>query len=332
VPVILIGDIDRGGVIAQLVGTHAVLPPEDLNLIKGFAINKFRGDPTLFADGMRIIADRTGWQPLGIVPWFDLAWRLPAEDVMDLAGRPGGPLKIAVPRLNRIANFDDLDPLSAEPDVTVEIVEAGRPIPADAALVLIPGSKSTIADLAHFRAQGWDIDLLAHVRRGGRVLGICGGYQMLGRRIIDADGIEGPPGEVAGLGLLDVVTEMKPAKTLSRTEARHIASGEAVSGYEIHIGVTTGPDTARPWLTVGSRGEGAASADGRVKGCYLHGLFSADGFRAAYLAELGHTGPVSHYGTAVEEALDALARHVETHLDVDAILSMAAPVGVAGAL
>lgn len=326
VPVMLIGDIDRGGVIAQLVGTHAVLPPDDLALIKAFAINKFRGDPTLFADGMDIIAERTGWQPLGIVPWFDQAWRLPAEDVMDIAGRPGGPLKIAVPRLNRIANFDDLDPLSAEPEVTVQIIEPGQPLPADATLVLIPGSKSTIADLAHFRAQGWDIDLLGHVRRGGRVLGICGGYQMLGQRIIDAEGIEGPPGEVAGLGLLDVVTVMKPAKRLSRTDAVHNASGEAVSGYEIHIGETDGPDRANAWLTIEGRGEGAASADGRIKGCYLHGLFSADGFRGAYLTELGHSGPVTAYGSAVEAALDALAQHLEAHIDVDALLSLAGPV------
>ncbi|NVK06250.1 MAG: cobyric acid synthase, partial [Marivivens sp.] len=180
VPVILFGDIDRGGVIAQLVGTHVILPEDDRNRIKGFGINKFRGDTSLFAEGMTAIVDHTGWAPLGILPWFDQAWRLPAEDVMDLKGRPGGAFKIAVPRLNRIANFDDLDPLSAEPNVTVEIVEAGRPLPADADLVLIPGSKSTIADLAHFRAQGWDIDLQAHIRRGGRVLGICGGYQMLG--------------------------------------------------------------------------------------------------------------------------------------------------------
>ena len=329
VPVALVGDIDRGGVIAQLVGTHAVLPPEDRALIRAFAINKFRGDPTLFAEGMEIIAARTGWAPLGIVPWFDQAWRLPAEDVMDLRGRPGGSLKVAVPRLNRIANFDDLDPLSAEPAVTVDIVEPGRPLPADAALILIPGSKSTIADLAHFRAQGWDIDLAAHVRRGGQVLGICGGYQMLGTRIADPDGIEGPPGAVEGLGLLDVETVMKPAKRLARTEARHPASGTTVSGYEIHIGETDGPDRARAWLRVGDRPEGAASPDGRIRGCYLHGLFASDGFRAAFLEGLGHAGPVTGYDAAVEGALDALAGHLETHLDVTALLGLAADVSAA---
>jgi adenosylcobyric acid synthase len=326
VPVILVGDIDRGGVMAQLVGTHAILPDEDRDRIKGFAVNKFRGDPTLFADGMDFVTERTGWTPLGILPWFPLAWKLPAEDVMDIASRPGGPLKIAVPRLSRIANFDDLDPLSAEPGVTVEIVEPGRPLPGDADLVLIPGSKSTIADLADFRAQGWDIDLLAHMRRGGQVLGICGGYQMLGREIVDSDGIEGAPGRVAGLGLLDVVTEMKPLKRLALTDAVHIASGEEVSGYEIHIGETEGPDRARGWLRVGDRSEGAASENGRVRGCYLHGLFTADGFRAAFLKELGLAGTQANYGADVENALDALADHMEAHLDLDAILSLAAEV------
>ncbi len=326
VPVILVGDIDRGGVIAQLVGTHAVLPDEDRNMICAFAINKFRGDPTLFDDGMRIIADRTGWAPLGIVPWFSDAWRLPAEDIMDIRSRAGGPIRIAVPRLNRIANFDDLDPLSADPQVSVDVIQEGRPLPGDADLILIPGSKSTIADLAHFRAQGWDIDLAAHVRRGGRVLGICGGYQMLGQRIEDPDGIEGPPSSVPGLGLLDVVTVMKTEKRLALTRGLHIGSGTPVTGYEIHLGATTGPDQARAWLDIGGRGEGAATPDGRVRGCYLHGMFAADAFRAAFLAELGSSAPVGNYGDSVERTLDALADHLETHLDVDRILALAAPV------
>ncbi len=323
VPVVLVGDIDRGGVIAQLVGTHAILPPEDLALIKGFAINKFRGDPTLFAAGMDIIAERTEWAPLGIVPWFADAWKLPAEDVMDIASRKGGAIKIAVPRLNRIANFDDLDPLTATPDVTVEIIEAGRPLPGDADLVIIPGSKSTIADLAHFRAQGWDIDLQAHVRRGGHVLGICGGYQMLGQEIIDDDGIEGAPARVAGLGLLDVRTVMAPQKRLALSNASYLPSGDAVSGYEIHIGQTDGPDCARAWLSLDGRGEGAASPDGRVMGCYLHGLFAADAFRAAFLADIGK--PVTHhdYARSVTDTLDALADHLETHMDIDTLLALA---------
>ncbi|TYB81040.1 cobyric acid synthase [Maritimibacter fusiformis] len=324
VPVVLAGDIDRGGVIAQLVGTHAVLPEADRARIKGFLVNKFRGDVRLFDEGMDEIARRTGWAGLGVLPWFGDAWRLPAEDVMDLAApRPGGTLKVAVPRLGRIANFDDLDPLAAEPGVTVEIVEPGRALPGDAALVLIPGTKSTIADLAAFRANGWDIDLIAHVRRGGHVLGLCGGYQMLGREIADPDGLEGPAGTVPGLGLLDVATRLLPAKTLALTDARHPASGAPVSGYEIHLGRTEGPDTARAWLEVEGRPEGAASADGRVRGTYLHGLFAADGFRRACLAELGGAASGLDYHDGVERTLDALAAHVEAHLDLDGLLALA---------
>ncbi|MBE0414035.1 cobyric acid synthase [Yoonia sp.] len=326
VPVVLIGDIDRGGVIAQIVGTHAVLPDADRALIRAFAINKFRGDATLFAEGMDIIAARTGWAPLGIIPWFADAWKLPAEDVMDIASRQGGDIKIAVPRLNRIANFDDLDPLSATPGINVEIIAPGRALPGDADLVIIPGSKSTIADLAHFRAQGWDIDLTAHVRRGGHVLGICGGYQMLGAEIIDADGIEGPPSRVPGLGFLDVVTTMEPQKRLALSAATFLPTGDAVSGYEIHMGATTGPDCARAWLSVQGRGEGATSADGRVMGCYLHGLFAADAFRAAFLDRLGLEASAHDYAAGVTDTLDALAQHVERHLDLDALLACAGPV------
>jgi len=325
VPVVLVGDIDRGGVIAQIVGTQAVLPHSDAALIRAFAINKFRGDPSLFDDGLRAIAERTGWPSLGVVPWFADAWRLPAEDVMDIASKHGGACKVAVPRLGRIANFDDLDPLSAEPGVSVEIIAPGQPLPGDANLVLIPGSKSTIADLAAFRANGWDIDLAAHLRRGGHVLGICGGYQMLGREIADPEGIEGAPGSVPGLGLLDVTTVMRPEKRLALTSARHVASGAAVEGYEIHLGETHGPDCARAWLEVDGRPEGAASGDGRVRGCYLHGLFASDAFRAAYLADLGTVSEM-RFDDSVENTLDALAAHLETHMDVDQLLALASEV------
>lgn len=323
VPVVLVGDIDRGGVIAQLVGTHAVLPDTDRDRIKGFIVNKFRGDVSLFTEGTREIAQRTGWTNIGTLPWFAEAWRLPAEDVMDIASRKGGAFKVAVPRLSRIANFDDLDPLAAEPDVTVEIIEAGRPLPGDADLVLIPGTKSTIADLAYFRAQGWDIDLAAHLRRGGHVLGLCGGYQMLGRKIIDKDGIEGHAGEFEGLGLLDVVTEMSPQKRLEQATATYLPTGDMVRGYEIHIGATTGPDCARAWLDIDGRMDGAASPDRRVMGSYMHGLFTADGFRAAYLTGLGGTAGNAGYDDTVEQTLDALADHLERHLDLDALLKLA---------
>ncbi len=326
VPVVLAGDIDRGGVIAQLVGTNVVLPETDRARIKGFLINKFRGDTSLFEDGMKTIAEQTGWSPLGILPWFDDAWRLPAEDVMDLKGRPGGPIKIAVPRLARIANFDDLDPLSAMPDVTVDIVEPGRALPGDAQLVLIPGSKSTIADLAHFREQGWDIDLKAHIRRGGHVLGVCGGYQMLGKTISDPEGIEGSPTKVPGLGHLNVDTVMTPEKRLKLTKAKFLETGDDVEGYEIHIGQTEGPDCEAAWLSLNERLEGASDPSGRILGCYLHGLFASDAFRQSYLARIGQFVSVENYGATVEATLDNLAEHIETHLDIEGILRLAEPV------
>jgi adenosylcobyric acid synthase len=324
VPVVLIGDIDRGGVIAQLVGTQAVLPPEDAALIRGFAINKFRGDPSLFDDGYAVIEQRTGWPGRGVIPWFPDARRLPAEDALDIAAPArAGALRIVCPVLSRIANFDDLDPLKLEPGVSVEMIPAGRPLPGDADLVILPGSKSTIGDLAYLRAQGWDIDLHAHARRGGRILGICGGYQMLGRRIADPDGIEGPPGETEGLGLLDLDTVMTPDKTLERVAARHPSTGETAQGYEMHIGRTEGPDRARPLFDIDGRPEGAASPDGRIMGAYLHGLFAADGFRAAFLAALGAPAAGVSYGAEVEATLDALAAHLEAHMDLDALLETA---------
>lgn len=335
VPVVLVGDIDRGGVIAALVGTHAVLDPADRACVAGYLINRFRGDPTLFDDGLTAIGERTGWHSFGVVPWFADAARLPAEDAVALERpaareRSGGALVVAVPKLSRIANFDDLDPLRAEPSVDLRIVPPGQALPGDADLVLLPGSKSTIGDLRFLREQGWDIDLAAHVRRGGRVLGLCGGYQMLGRRISDPEGIEGPPGTADGLGLLDVETVLTPDKTLTRTRARHDATGEPVEGYEIHIGRTDGPDRARPVLTLDDgRAEGAASADGRVAGCYLHGLFAADGFRRAYLRDLGGDGDAGlGYDASVDAVLDRLADHLERHLDADALLTAALPMTV----
>ena len=323
IPVALIGDIDRGGVIAQLVGTHAVLPAADRDRICAFAVNKFRGDTSLFADGMAAIAGHTGWRGVGIIPWFDDAWRLPAEDILDIKGRPGDGLKVAVPRLRRIANFDDLDPLSAEPGVAVELIEAGQPLPGDADVVLIPGSKSTISDLAHFREQGWDVDLHAHIRRGGHVLGVCGGYQMLGRVIDDPEGIEGPPSRVEGLGWLDIETVMTPEKRVTETSARDIATGAAITAYEIHIGLTDGPDRARGWIDVAGRTEGAASANGQIMGCYLHGLFTSDAFRAAWMAQLGAASQVGNYEVSVDETLERLADHLEAHLDVEALFALA---------
>ena len=327
VPVVLLGDIDRGGVIAQIVGTHAVLPPADRARIVAYAINKFRGDPSLFEGGIAAIGEHTGWPSLGVVPWFADAWRLPAEDVLDLSGRAGeaGAIRVAVPRLGRIANFDDLDPLAAEPGVDLVIVEPGRALPGDAALVLIPGSKTTVADLKAFRAEGWDADLAGHLRRGGHVLGLCGGYQMLGTVVADLQGVEGPPESVEGLGLLDVTTVMTPEKRTERVSGHEIATGAAVEGYEIHLGMTTGPDAIRPWLELGGRPEGAMNASGRVRGTYLHGLLASDAFRDALLRRLGGRSQVM-FEAGVDAALDALARHLEAHLDLDRLMGLAETV------
>ena len=324
VPVVLVGDIDRGGVIAQIVGTQVVIDAGDAAMVAGFVINKFRGDPRLFDDGYAMIAQRTGWRGFGVVPWFGQAHLLPAEDALDIASGPASDgVVIACLTLSRIANFDDLDPLKSEPGVQLVMVQAGQPIPAAARLVIIPGSKSTRGDLAFLRAQGWDIDLAAHVRRGGHVLGICGGYQMLGRIIDDPDGIEGAAGTSQGLGLLDVATVMTPDKHLARVQAVHAASGLEVAGYEIHIGRTDGPDGARPFAHVQGRAEGAISTDGRVTGSYLHGLFASDAFRAAYLHSLAIAAPLRSHGASVEAALEALADHVEAHLDVPGLLALA---------
>jgi adenosylcobyric acid synthase len=318
VPVVLVGDIDRGGVIASLVGTHAILPGEDRAAVTGYIINKFRGDVSLFDDGIRAIERFTGWPCFGVVPWLRAAARLPAEDsvVLERLAKGGhGALKIAVPVLPRIANFDDLDPLKAEPDVELVFVRAGERLPADAGLVILPGSKSTIADLADFREQGWERDLAAHVRRGGRVIGICGGYQMLGRTVHDPLGIEGGTAETPGLGLLDVETEMAPEKTVRNSSARSAQYGVPLSGYQIHLGITRGPDCARPSAIVDGRPDGAISPDGRVMGTYLHGLFGSDAYRAALLESFGLAGERRSYRAGVEHALDEIASELERHLD-----------------
>lgn len=324
VPVVLVGDIDRGGVIAQIIGTQAVLDPEDEAMIKGFIINKFRGDPRLFDDGYRLIGARTGWPGFGVLPWFPKAHLLPAEDALDIASAPKGDgVTIACLTLSRIANFDDLDPLAAEPGVNLVMVRAGETIPADARLVILPGSKSTRGDLEFIRAQGWDIDLMAHHRRGGHILGICGGYQMLGNTVFDPQGIESTAGITPGLGFLDVETVMTPDKRLTRTTAIHAETGLPLAGYEIHIGSTTGADRARPFARVDGVDEGAISADGRVIGSYLHGMFAQDAFRAAFLARLGISATPESHGARVSAALDDLADHLESHLDVAGLLSLA---------
>ncbi|MGE5261264.1 MAG: cobyric acid synthase [Actinomycetota bacterium] len=326
VPVVLIGDIDRGGVIASLVGTKAVIEPEDAALIKGFLVNKFRGDLRLFASGMQLIATATGWAPLGLIPFFPEARLLPAEDALALsAARPDKAescVKIAVPILPHIANFDDLDPLDAEPSVELMRVKPGAALPGDAALVILPGSKATIADLTAFRDAGFDIDLIAHLRRGGSVLGLCGGYQMLGRQIHDPEGIEGEAGSAQGLGLLDVETTLSGEKRLEKVEGETWDEAP-FAGYEMHMGVTEGPDCARPFAKLGGESEGAMSADGRVIGTYIHGLFADDRQRSAWLKRFGAGEAAIAYDHLVDEILDKLAAHLAAHIDLDKLVALA---------
>ncbi len=325
-PVVLIGNIDRGGVIASLVGTKAVLAPEDAALVRGFIVNKFRGDAALFAAGMERIARATGWEALGLVPFFAAARSLPAEDALALEQswprKPRARVRIAVPVLPHIANFDDLDPLDAEPDVDLVRIHPGTALPGDADLIVLPGSKATIADLAALRTAGFDIDIAAHRRRGGAILGLCGGYQMLGRSIADPEGIEGPPSNVEGLGLVDVATTLSAGKHLEPVRGA-TDDGAPFTGYEMHMGVTEGSDCARPFahLADGSP-EGAVSPDGRVIGTYVHGLFADDRQRAAWLARFGGTANIS-YDSSVENTLDALAAHLAAHLDLDRLLKLA---------
>ncbi|GLV27581.1 cobyric acid synthase [Sphingobium sp. TomTYG75] len=325
VPVILVGDIDRGGVIAAIAGTKAVIDPADAAMIRGFLINKFRGDPALFEDGYRQIEQLSGWRGFGVVPWLTATARLPSEDavVLERPSRGGGKrIVIACPILPRIANFDDLDPFKLEPEVTLVMVPPGQPIPAEASLIILPGSKATIADLRAMRAEGWDIDILSHHRQGKPILGICGGYQMLGKRISDPDGIEGEPGSIEGLGLLDIETRLTGTKSLERVAGT--AWAQSFQGYEMHLGSTEGPDCAHPFARLDDgRLDGAISADGLVSGTYVHGLFASTGARAGLIASIGVHSEGVDYSASVDRALDDIAEQLERHVDIDAMIRIA---------
>ena len=337
VPVCLLADIDRGGVIAAVAGTKAVLDSADAAMIRSFAVNKLRGDPALFDQGVHDIVRHTGWPCRGVIPWLDAARRLPREDAATL-DRTGAAtlegvattparacnerIRIVAPLLSRIANFDDADPLRMEPSVDFGFIPPGAPLPRDADVVLLMGTKSTLGDLAFLRSQGWDHDVIAHARAGGRVLGLCGGYQMLGRLVHDPRGVDGPTGEAPGLGLLDVETEMGGEKSVRPVRGTCARSGAPLAGYEIHMGETTGPDTSRPFARIEGRADGAVSADGRIEGCYVHGLFAGDAFRARWLQSVrAGTQSTFAYEPAVEQALDEVADGLEAALDVDALFA-----------
>jgi len=333
VPVVLAGDVEKGGVIAQIVGTHAVLMPSERDLIKGFIVNKFRGDSSLFDSAMIDIEARTGWSGLGLVGWFKDAAKLPKEDSASLGqwaesgqgSEAKKRIRIAVLKFPRLANFDDIDPLMSEDDVDVVLIQPGEAIPGDMDVVILAGSKSVISDLRALKEQDWDVDIKAHVNRGGLVVGLCGGYQMLGQRISDPDGVEGAVGEELGLGLLDVETVLTDDKTLAHVTGTEVRTGLKIEGYEMHLGLTEGPDRRSPWLHLSDQCEdGAISANGQVMGSYIHGLFTADDFRHGFLSKLREgRNKGEAYEASIEAALDDLADHLESCLDLDALLDIA---------
>jgi adenosylcobyric acid synthase len=328
VPVVLVADIDRGGVIGSLVGTCHVVTKEEYNLFAGYIINKFRGDQSLFDGGITIIQEQTGLRCYGIVPHLPIAAQLPAEDSMALEQNnfknSAGIVKIVVPKLSHISNFDDFDPLIAEPSVQLDFISPGQALPGDAALIILPGSKATIADLTDFKVQGWDLDLEAHFRRGGHILGICGGYQMLGTHLYDPEGIEGASNDVPGLGYLGIQTILTSDKMLSEVTGEAFSSLGKIRGYEMHSGQTMGDAISQPFAKINGQPDGAVSEDGKIMGCYIHGLFAEDKFRSAFLNRLKlGTSSGLNYEAQVEGALDALADSLEIELDLDALIEAA---------
>ena len=339
-PALIVGDIDRGGVFAHLLGTLELLPPEDRALVRGFVINRFRGDPSLLGPAIEELEDRTAVPVLGVIPWIDDVG-VAEEDAVALerpatppAGAERGEVDVAVVQLPRIANFDDFDPLAREPGVRVRYVrgpeEFGSPD-----LAVLPGTKATAADLAWLRERGLDRAIEEHAAGGGALLGICGGSQMLGERLIDEDGVEAAPGtELPGLALLPIETRFAAAKTTQRASGEVAASdgpwaeasGLPVNGYEIHMGASTATRdrAARPLLRLGGRPDGAISQDGRIAGTYLHGLMHNDGLRAALLRALGRraAGADVSEDERREQAFDRLAAVVREHLDMQRVRAL----------
>jgi adenosylcobyric acid synthase len=323
-PVILVADIDRGGVFAHLIGTLDCLSESERHRVRGFVINKFRGDRSLLEPGLDWLEQRTGKPVLGVLPYLH-GLALDGEDMLpdrrhSRAERRDA-LRVVVPVLPRMSNHTDFEPLRHHPQVDFQYVAMGGTLEG-ADLIVLPGSKSVGSDLAFLRQQGWDQALLRHLRYGGRVLGICGGMQMLGTQLLDPAGLEGPPGAVPGLGLLDYVTELKATKQLVNRGGSLVRGGAAVHGYEIHMGVSHGPGLLTPavWLQDErdqSRPDGAISSDGRVMATYLHGFFDHPDGCAALLAWAGLEKPEHFSYEALREAsLERLAGSVASHLDL----------------
>ncbi len=316
-PVILIADIDKGGVFAHLVGTLALLSESEQARVQGFVINRFRGDIALLQPGLDWLEQRTGKPVLGVLPYL-MDFHLEAEDAIDVrqSGKADDALKVVVPVLPRISNHTDFDPLRLHPQVDLQFVGPGQPVPP-AGLIILPGSKSVRADLTWLRANGWEAAIQKHLRYGGKLLGICGGLQMLGTRIVDPLGLEGPAGESEALGLLDIDTVLEADKQLRNVTGRLLPEGVPVSGYEIHAGVSSGPALERPAVQLDDgRCDGAISTDGQILGTYLHGLFEGPEACAALLrwAGLEAVQTVDYHGLR-ERDIERLADLVETHLD-----------------
>jgi adenosylcobyric acid synthase len=321
--VILVADIDRGGVFAHLVGTLELLSPSEQDRVKGFVINRFRGDIGLLQSGLDWLETRTGKPVLGVLPYLH-GLHLEAEDAIAAISNPRTPgaLKVVVPVFPRISNHTDFDALRLHPQVDLRFVGPGEAWPA-ADLVILPGSKSVCADLAFLREQGWDLALQRHLRYGGKLIGICGGFQMLGRNIADPLGLEGEAGTQQGLGWLDMQTVLQPEKQLRRVQGKLLPGGECVEGYEIHMGVSTGAALARPLLQLAEGSDGAVSEDGQIIGTYVHGLFDHPEACGALLRWAGLQEPeMPDYRQQRVDQLDRLAQAVETHLDMERILRL----------
>ncbi|WP_434033441.1 cobyric acid synthase [Cupriavidus sp. a3] len=327
-PVVLVADIDRGGVFAHLVGTLDCLSDSERARVTGFIINRFRGDISLLEPGLDWLTARTGKPVFGVLPYLH-GLHLDAEDAIigTQATRSGAQrLRVIVPVLPRIANHTDFDALRAHPQVDLQFIGPGMPVPP-ADLVVLPGSKSVRADLAFLRANGWEAALQRHLRYGGKLVGICGGMQMLGRQVHDPDGREGPAGSSAGLGWLDYETTLAAEKQLRQVSGRLADADAPVRGYEIHLGVTTGAGLERPalWLDRGDgtmRPDGACSADGQVMATYVHGLFDDPAGCQALLHWAGLDGAQAVDLDALREAsIERLADTLAAHLDLGAMFA-----------
>jgi len=321
-PVILVADIDRGGVFAHLTGTLDLLSRTEQQRTLGFVINRFRGDLSLLQGGLDWLEDRTGKPMFGVLPYLH-SLTLDAEDaVAEQGDHDTDALKVVVPLLPRMSNHNDFDPLRLHPQVDLRFVKMGEAWPA-ADLAILPGSKATRADLAFLREQGWDTQIEKHLRYGGKVLGICGGFQMLGERIHDPDGLESDAGSSPGLGWLPMSTRLIAGKQLRNVQGVFLPTQTTIHGYEIHNGISAGPALSRPMLKLGVRDEGAISDDGQIMGCYLHGLFDSAEAGNAILQWAGlHGDRAVDYDDHRQKDLDRLADLIEGHLDTERLLSV----------